>query len=338
MRACLMPHGAEVHRSARRATASVRGLMRCGSVWECPVCSFKIARGRADEVRAAIAATEGGGGGVALMTLTFPHARLDRLADLVAMLSDAFTRFGKHRAWGAARSAAEVFGTIRALEVTWGQANGWHPHLHVLLFSESPWSADRLEAARAAAIGVWSSACLRAGLPQPSEKHGVDVRGGDQAARYVTKLGWGLDAEIALSSLKKGRGDRFTPWEILAQIAHTGNVAWRDRWREFAAAMKGSKQLQWSSGLRARLKVDEASDQVLADAGGSEDEALWATIAKPIWAQVFRLHRSTRGETIPSLLALAGAGDRDAFNSLLAGIQSHVIPSHRDVDAKQTST
>ena len=309
MQSCLSAAGAAIWRSASRATASVRNVMRCGSVWECAPCSFKVSAGRAAEVLSAIDGCQAVGGSVLLVTLTFPHRRTDDASDLVARLSDAWERVVKHRRWRSALDAAGVHGTVRALEITWGQANGWHPHLHVLVF------ADRLvvpESLRAPIFDLWRAACVAAGLPAPSERYGVDVRGGERAAGYVAK--WGLHTEVALSALKKGRGDRYTPWELLAQLDHTGHVVWRNRWRAYLAAVHRSKQLVWSRGLKARYGVGEVSDDEHAANGGDADEVLWRSIPPKLWSAIYR------AKLIGQFLALAGAGDRLGFEILLAGV------------------
>lgn len=322
MQSCLTGLGAALWRSSIRSTASVRNLMRCGSVWECPPCSFKVSARRSSEVLEAINGCQAAGGSVKLLTLTFPHGRTDQARELRMNLSHAWRWMTKHRDWSSSMAAVGVHGTIRALEITWGQANGWHPHLHVLLFldKEIPDDSSFLESLRSSVLTIWRQACFRAGLPSPSDQHGVDIRGGDRAAGYVAK--WGLHTEITLSSLKKGRGDRYTPWELLAQLNYTGSVVWHYRWREYVNAVSGSKQLQWSRGLKRRYRVGEVSDEELATNGGDADETLFCWITPSDWRLIYAQKQ------IGAMLVFAAAGDKSGFAIWLSGVRQLSSPSN----------
>jgi len=266
----------------------------------------------------AIESNQAAGGSCALLTLTVPHGRTHRLLPLLGALQAAWAKMGNQRAWKDIRSLYGIHGTIRATEITAGAANGWHPHLHLVLFAERLLSVEDHRAISEVLFPIWRRCAIAAGLGAPSQEHGVDVRGAEDAAGYVAK--WGLHAELALSSMKSGRGDRYTPWELLAQLEHTGNVHWWHLWREYAEATKGSRQLVWSHGLRARFHVVDASDQALADQGGDDDEALWRLVPRELWRYVYRAQK------ISSVLQLVAAGDRDGLNSLLASLIGNPKP------------
>jgi hypothetical protein len=73
------------------------------------------------------------GGEVLLLTLTNKHDRRDDLGALLDGQARALKRF--MRGTKAAKAWFDrlgSIGTIRAMEVTHGDANGWHPHYHVL--------------------------------------------------------------------------------------------------------------------------------------------------------------------------------------------------------------
>ena len=74
----------------------------------------------------------------------------------------------------------------RAFEVTHGNQNGFHPHFHILVFTE-----DRLDCSTLLQVyaNAWKRACRLAGLPEPSDEHGVTVQDGSQAAQYASKPG-----------------------------------------------------------------------------------------------------------------------------------------------------
>lgn len=124
------------------------GLVTCGSVWHCPVCAEKVSIARRDQVAEAVRAHQAEPcGGVAYMaTLTIRHHQFDRLIDLLATIRKAWGKLKTGAPRRRARGRAGWVGDIRSLEVTRG-ANGWHPHLHVLLF------LDRDDPDAAAAFG-----------------------------------------------------------------------------------------------------------------------------------------------------------------------------------------
>ena len=60
--------------------AGFSGLVTCGSVWACPVCSAKILARRSLELGAGLLAWEAAGGRLVMGTLTMRHHRGHRLA------------------------------------------------------------------------------------------------------------------------------------------------------------------------------------------------------------------------------------------------------------------
>ena len=125
----------QVHRSTEHGKAFYSGLQVCASVWACPVCAAKISERRRAELVTAVALAKSMGLHVKLLTLTVPHGLGDELPVLLEQIRNAWRRTSSTRAGDKLRKLLGIKGTIRALEVTHGQ-NGFHPHLHVLLFLE----------------------------------------------------------------------------------------------------------------------------------------------------------------------------------------------------------
>lgn len=303
----------------KRATEEVRpgahfkGVMVCGLVWLCAVCGSKISERRRAELQTAIALWQAEGGQVWLATYTFSHGRHDVLAETLDKLARARKRLKKGRAFDAIRAGFGLVGTIQAFEITHGPAHGWHPHVHELVFVRS--GADMGEFRRAM-YEKWRSACLLSGLGEPSWEHGFDVRGGDEAARYVSKGGWGLDQEMTKGHIKDGRGKNRSPGQLLdcasdpaADQAHRDEAA--RLWLDYAAAMKGRRQLVWSKGLKARFAVADLSDEEIA-AQVEEDAILLARISLDDW-QVIARHGLQA-----AVLQMAEEGGADAIDNLVA--------------------
>jgi len=257
--------------------ASFSGVMRCGSVWTCPVCSARISVRRAEELNLAIEAHENEAGGIVLlMTLTVQHTRSDNLKELQDDFLRAEKALKQGKVWRDLN--ARLVGSVRALEVTRG-ANGWHPHSHTLLF----WQGGDLEAAKEAANKLrkaWTKSLAKQG--RRCGRAGFDLRYGKAAASYMTK--WGLAAETAMSHEKKGKSSR-TPWEILASAAD-GDEKDAALFRVFAQALKGKRQLTWSRGLKELYEIEERTDEQLADEQAEDGAEVVATITKDDWGKV----------------------------------------------------
>lgn len=249
--------GVGVRYNENRHQAHYDNLQRCGSVWVCPVCAAQISEGRRQELKQGVADWRAKGGFVYLWTITNPHHHGDNLQSLLGGQAKAI-KF----VWGQ-RKVKEMFaalgkaGHIIATEVTHGK-NGWHPHYHILLFFKNSINTDALGEFLST---VWRDGCRKAGLKIPSLEHGSDLRSGAYAEQYVSK--WGLEDEMTKAHTKKGREGSCTPWDLLRQ-SEQGCEKSGVLFKTFAAAFKGKRQLHWSRGLKALLRVDEVTDEQLA--------------------------------------------------------------------------
>jgi len=274
--------GIEVKYNEKREQAHYSNVQRCGSVWVCPICSAQISEGRRQELKQGMAHWQrmGQDGAVYLLTLTNPHHHGDNLAQLLEGQKKAL-----HRLW-TLRKSREMFkalgkvGHITATEVTHG-VNGWHPHYHILLFFEKPINSKSL---RNFLASCWQNCCEKSGLKVPSLEHGVDLRDGKYADKYVSK--WGLADEVTKGHIKKGREGSATPWDLLRQ-SEAGCEKSGRLFKVFADTFKGKQQLHWSKGLKKLLKVDEVTDEELATE--TEKESVEVDIlAMEIWRLILR--------------------------------------------------
>ena len=260
----------QIQRSLIHDGTFYSGLEVCASVWLCPLCASKISERRCAELTQALDNAKECGLWPQLLTLTFPHACSDLISGPQGILNrmiQAYTyKMLQGRAGKLLKSAVPYAGTIRALEVTYGQ-NGWHPHLHVLIFSHC---RKPLNEQQRIWCNAWILACEKVGLPEPSETHGCTLQNGDAAALYVSK--WGLSQEMTKAHLKKGREKGASPWDLLAIAA--GEV-WPEMpavspdlaarlWVVYSEAFRGRRQLVWSRGLKDLLNVQPHSDEELA--------------------------------------------------------------------------
>jgi hypothetical protein len=276
-----------VYRAEGGESARLSGLSTCGSVWHCPVCAAKITEQRRKELDLAVTAWVKHGGRVELLTLTFPHEADMPLAELLPKFAKALQSFKNSKAYKRIGAAAGRAGNIRSLETTWGE-NGWHPHVHELVFLSGEIPDDDVEALS----GIWARALLKVKLATTAdlgnmlarvdtEKTGargciaLTLQDGKYAAEYIAKFGhdaaWGASAEMTKPHSKLGKAgefggtDHYTPFQLLAW-AESGDDRAAALFREFAAAFEGKRMLSWSPKLRLLLNgcESELSDEEIA--------------------------------------------------------------------------
>ncbi|MFJ3366460.1 hypothetical protein [Streptomyces anthocyanicus] len=238
-----------------------KGLNRCASVWACPVCETVIRGQRATDADTAITEHVRNGGMVLFVTFTVRHWSNHDLEDLIRVqVREVWKGLLQGRKWarsnaGNLRNRLGVVGTIRVIEVTVGQINGWHPHLHVAVFlggrqdpkpkrgSGEKWDPTVREYFRPADADLdafeaeWKAAWIdgvTAANPdfRPSARDGVDFKrvytAKDAAAigKYISKVqgtdvatDWSAGAELAMSHVKQARGGNMKAMDILFRLA-----------------------------------------------------------------------------------------------------------------------
>lgn len=269
-----------------KASTYYDGLQVCGSVWCCPVCSAKIIEKKRRQLILAMKAHRAAAGGVMLLTLTVPHTREDAAFQVTDRLLEAFRKFGQGRQPWTGLVPGYV-GSVRALEVTHG-VNGWHPHLHVLVFTSSPLSDVQRYVLADLLHGRWDAVAQRVGFTALHRVHGLRLDDGSHAGNYATK--WGFAEELTKANVKEGRReDSRTPWALLADYALNGDRAAGGLFVEFAQAFKGKSQLHWSRGLKERFDLEpEKSDEELANEALKPEDVLAARIGPADWSLIRR--------------------------------------------------
>ena len=210
--------------------AHYSGLCSCNSVWICPVCGPVVAEYRAKEISQAMYLHQKAGGWLVFMTFTIRHRKSHTIKESLTCLrkSLASTKY-VNKVWTSFRNRIGLIGTIRAVEYTYTEDNGHHPHVHELWFLDKEpdpkmikrWMYDRYS----------KFVVKHEGFEAPSYKYGVDVRvclSSEQRSKYVDtnnelalshylskganvdstlkealKTGWGVPQELTKNQLKK---------------------------------------------------------------------------------------------------------------------------------------
>jgi hypothetical protein len=349
-RAIISPSGHVAVMATPEGRIKLSGLAHCGSVWECATCQMQILQARAEQLSQAV--DRHGSDRVVMLTLTFRHGAGDGLKRMRKNLTRAYAGLMRHRATRAWLAAQGVIGKVRAIEVTHGDRNGWHPHLHVLLFLDEPARTATVQGDAGRFRKVWDPPEL-AELSDLWAKQVVRVFGEQHRpsraralratmardGEYLAKMG----LELADPATKQGRvGDdgeiHRSPWQIGADWARNYN-AWRstlekdddprrlpwrlanDRdaqlWRTYRDAMRGAHRLVWSNGLKERLDVRDVTDAELVEGDEPAQGDTWiASVPGEAWRSIrdLRIH----GEPVPLyLMREAERGGSAGFDAAL---------------------
>jgi len=109
-------------------------MQRCGSVWFCPICMFKLMKGRSEDLYEQLQSYKKKNKLILFVTFTIQHKKSDRLEYLHETLLGAFNFANKHGSWIKEKKKIPIE-YLRTLEVLYGR-NGWHPHLHSVFIGD----------------------------------------------------------------------------------------------------------------------------------------------------------------------------------------------------------
>lgn len=279
----------ELIRGKETGKAYYHGLQVCSNPWACPVCGRKIRERRKVELQGGIAAAKAMGWQVYLVTLTAPHRLGDDLKTKIDLMEKAARKLSSDRACIAFRKLIGLEGTVRAWENTYGE-NGHHPHFHFLYFINPKGYHVGPKEVEFGLCRLWQNACVKVGLPCPSDAHGCRVDGGERAANYVSKGNWGLESEmtkgfIKSSKTKEGRSMSDLLRAVLADKSDKQSAA---IFCEYVEAFHSKLQLVWSKGLKKRLAVVDLTDEEINQVEADDTPQLLARFTDDEWWAVYR--------------------------------------------------
>jgi hypothetical protein len=261
------------------------------------VCAPVVRQRRAEEIDRGLSGWVGQGHGAEFVTLTVEHKRGDSLASRLDVVAQLLQKVLMGAGWQRRRDRLGYVGCIRAIDVTWGGDNGWHPHVHAVLLLDRTLTVEQRADLRTWLFGRMVCVAERVGFGAPSERHAVDVQPVTSPADlggYLTKVdgGWSAGLELSRGDVKHARSaGRLTPVGILREFIDTGEKTMRSLWVEWEKATFGKRAIVWSPGLRARLLGDEleATDEDLAASEGVDLALLRAIIPGGEWRQTVQV-------------------------------------------------
>lgn len=302
--------------------AYYKGLMTCGSVWVCPVCSQKIAARRAEQINEVIARF---GFEVVLITYTLQHSIYDKLEKLLGDLRDALTYTLNGRFRQRFYDAHNVVGSIRSIEHRVSLSTGWHPHAHELLLLKKG-TIPEVEHIKQFLMERYGKRLESKGYRV--NDHTIDVRTvtqkpDNEVSDYLTKS----VIELELTAGQNKPGASFSPFQLLAAHKETGEEIFADLFREYANVTRGKRWINWTHQLKQLADLEEESDEEIAaeNEGGEEDKPI-ALLSDPEWQRVCM--RGLRGQ----LLRVAEKSDLALLawlhaNQIVIGESDILVPS-----------
>ena len=147
------------------------GLRSCGSVWECPVCSGRIAMQRIKETEEVLNAHLDAGGGAMFQTLTMPHDWTDKLKALQKAVAGGWTYVTNHARWN---SQAKIKGPAWKLKLKAKEKLGIENAVRAM---PHDWT-DKLKALQRAVAGEWAYVTNHAYWDSKRKSKGVKWRMG----------------------------------------------------------------------------------------------------------------------------------------------------------------
>ena len=288
-------------------TARYEGLMKCRSVWSCPICAAKITEERRKELRTGLSNCTNR---LVLVTYTLRHQWDDPLKFLLEGLKMAFAKMRTGRPWQDVKHYFGIVGAILTTEVTYGR-HGWHAHRHELMLLPDDISDEMLLALDQKLRERWIWALEQVGM-SADWVHGLDMNIDPKLNReYIAKFGrdpaldeWTVAHEMTKNTFKEGKEKGRTPWQLLSDYVHKGDLDAGILFQEYVYAFKNSHQLHWSKHLRKYLGMgEEIKDEDLNIDETEITEVELYEINLEVWRVICKLQ--IRGQ----LLEIAGVGD-----------------------------
>lgn len=282
--------GITLNNNPDKSHAGFTNLQTCRSICSCPVCAERLMLEHAQDVKKALIWAENEGYLPVLVSLTASHHAGMNLADFKEQFKAAWRMFSNHRTW---REYKEKFGIehwFANRECTREAItdNGWHYHMHQLLFikKEATYDKSLPDDMQAKFTEFWLK-CLSAKGLNGSVDHACDVRAGSGVgAEYLTKIGVKETAKGDLEYELTGSSNKGKSIFTVLEEAMFGDIRAEYLYLEYVQAMQGENWITTSHGFR-----DLIADIELPVPDGETDDdrlVLWMTVSPEAWRKVIK--------------------------------------------------
>lgn len=270
-----------VNRNDESGRAYFDNIVSCHNAKSCAVCAPRIMGVRSVEIRQAVHQwlCANSDHTCYMITLTFSHHAADRLQDLLDQFRDSVKFYWSHRTVVSFFRDCGYLGRITSTEIQFSQKNGFHPHQHVLIFS------NRISLDVEKLRQLWMVSLHASGLTG-ADDIAFNIVEARSAEKYLTKI----SSEMALGNLKEGRSTgHYSPFQ-LAFEGLTSQASWaEDAFSEYFSAVRGKHFLFWSKGLKKYFGIGNVSDSDICE-GASDNlthflDFLSENFVKFTWAE-----------------------------------------------------
>lgn len=276
--------GITLNTDESQSRAGLSNVQTCRSICACPVCAERLMLEHAETVKKALIWAENEGLIPVLVSLTASHHAGMKLNDFKEQFKAAWRMFSNHRTWRDYKEKYQIEHWIAAREATREAItdNGWHYHMHILVFVNKGalFNAGLPEDMNAKFTEFWLKCLNKKGLTG-SHEHACDVRSGvNVGAEYLTKLGVKETVKGSLEYELTGSANKgHTIWDVLRDAMY-GDERSVGLYLEYVHALQGENWITTSHGLQ-----DLLADIDLPVSAESESDKLelWMTITPEKW-------------------------------------------------------
>lgn len=285
-------------------TAKAGGVLHCDSAWLCPVCAPKKGKERQERIAEVFDHVKAYSDGQMVMcTVTVKHGRGDPLENLKQAVQTASRKARQGKPWQVRQKRHNVIGAISAPEVTWSEANGWHFHIHTAILLRD--GAEEAEELGRWFIERYMSYIQIQGFNALVQGQDVSlIEDEERLAEYLSKgvnrnrsLAW----EMAGQATKRARAHGLHPFEILEGAS--GDPRMATLWREYAAAMKGTRSCIVTKAIAEKLGMEPDAEEEEAPREATSEEEVIGSLPSDVWNTVMNRFK---GSTVLSILEEGG--------------------------------
>lgn len=261
-------------KSEKGNNLSFIGIQTCKSVWACPTCRSTNLMKKQNELEIIVDNWTASGGFTYMVTYTVQHNVTDKLSKILGNTKNRtgllgtfsilkedpkfkgrFEKFPsakgrsenieKKSAKGGIKNDIGYVSSVRGLECTHGSQNGFHAHIHEILFLDKKIDADKLEDDL---FEIWKHACKRAYLRVPTRKRAIKISDDFSAAKYIAKFT--APSELSSESTKKAKNGNLSIHYLETCLVNNTSGLSDQHVKKILAIyykkFKGKRHLTWS--------------------------------------------------------------------------------------------
>lgn len=238
-------------------------VIHCQNIHRCPTCSERILKQRGKEIYRLTSAHLKTDKKLGFITLTQKHSKKDSLSKTLNQINSSWRKIQNHTFFKNIKKESLFLGQIKSLEITNTQKNGWHPHLHIIIFWNTN-SEKEVEKLQKQIIQKWTK---YTGNSENAQDQKIIYSNGE-ISDYITK--WTASQELTGQNYKNSKG--INPFQLLpltksneihfnAKTIKQSQQISKSLWLEYVEATKGKRRITTSPKLNKLYKVKEKTEE-----------------------------------------------------------------------------